>query len=505
MAIDQTDNSDPFAFGGWNGEPATVAASPIPAVFDFRVSERDLIEAVRRLDELSARHEQDQCIWDDVNGEIWRLIDAINTTPPQTMKDIAVKLRLLDSERGIVALARLSDGEEVISLRQVREFIDQITSDECAAGDEALFALIAEHRRIDKENGVLHAAAERLEHETLAVLAPGEVEYGFSINRAGKREPFLAKTEEEIDAGLAPGERAVLCQRLDELLGRKTELYRDRRDELVAELLDRKAAIARGLEAAGVDAAYELSYAGDDRIDANMVQILATFPTTLAGADALRDLTERTQYEGLDDHVVECYRALAKTAAAGSQGNGDCRIVDLFRQWMSAKSDRARTNDDDALEAHNDRMDKIENEIAEIAGGAVALAVKAFLYVRTDFLTWAPGAYIRCDEGEADGLIGSLLRDAAELVPDVAECASPVIHEDATLIDADMTIGWAKDVLARNADGWAHLKDGGTHWSEWRQEVNDKLSHAFGVIANTEARTERGAAIKARHATGGAA
>jgi hypothetical protein len=75
------------------------------------------------------------------------------------------------------------------------------------------------------------------------------------------------------------------------------------------------------------------------------------------------------------------------------------------------------------------------------------------------------------------------------------------------LIDAEMTVNWAMGALARDCDGghWGRLPNGRTRREEWRKEVGDKLSKALDRIANTEARTERGAAIKALTATGGAA
>jgi phage shock protein A len=198
-------------------------------------------------------------------------------------------------------------------------------TDECAASDETLFALIAEHRRLDIESGRLHADVERLEKETLSALPKAEVEYGFSIDPEGKRTTFVATTEEQIDASLAPRKQSEFRQRLDELLGREQVLYYDRRDELVAELSARKAAFDEQWEAAGVDAAFAKADECEDRVDANMDKILSIYPSTLAGADAVRALADKCQLEALRDHVVECYRMLA-----GGRRRGDEQVLSLF-------------------------------------------------------------------------------------------------------------------------------------------------------------------------------
>jgi hypothetical protein len=83
--------------------------------------------------------------------------------------------------------------------------------------------------------------------------------------------------------------------------------------------------------------------------------------------------------------------------------------------------------------------------LADVPGGdAVTLAVKTFLYLRVDFDIYAPGGYLRIEEDHPNFWAVKLLHTMAGLVPEIAELAAPIIHEDAELIDADMEIQWAR-------------------------------------------------------------
>ncbi len=190
------------------------------------------------------------------------------------------------------------------------------TADASAAGDAALFDLIAEYRRLDNEHGRMHAEAERLEEGVLSALPKAEVEYGVFISKGGERTPFIAKTEEEVRSGLAQRPLNEVEQRCMQVIGASCEYYFDRRDELIAELSARKAAIAQGLEDAGVDVAFARANECDERLSANLDKILSVYPATLAGADAVRDWAAECLTEEAADHVIECYRVLASRALA---------------------------------------------------------------------------------------------------------------------------------------------------------------------------------------------
>jgi hypothetical protein len=181
--------------------------------------------------------------------------------------------------------------------------------------------------------------------------------------------------------------------------------------------------------------------------------------------------------------------------ALGGRKEGDQFVLCLFRLWIEAARDFERAPEDQ-VEAADARWAEIEDEIVTTSGGAIALAVKGFVLLRRDFNgIYAPLPYLRSDpDCPPSALDISFLRDAAALVPEIAELASPIIHADTVLIDADIEVDWAKRVLADDEVQpiWAGR-------NKWRQWVNDKQSEALDRIANTEARTERGVEIKARN------
>jgi hypothetical protein len=75
-----------------------------------------------------------------------------------------------------------------------------------------------------------------------------------------------------------------------------------------------------------------------------------------------------------------------------------------------------------------------------------------------------------------------------------------VLHEDAALIDAQIVIGWARDRLAepanpRLAEVWGD--EWPEHQAERRRELETTLAAAMQRVANAEAKTARGRAVKA--------
>jgi hypothetical protein len=186
--------------------------------------------------------------------------------------------------------------------------------------------------------------------------------------------------------------------------------------------------------------------------------------------------------------------------ALGGRQDNDGEILALFREWLAQSriADEKEDGDpgwDEAL----DRRDEIEDQIVALRAGPIGLAVKAFLHYRIEAATWTPSlAGVRGDTlfepgcmgpGPGERLMVSILRDAAALVPEIGECAAAIIHEDAVLIDADMTVQWVALVL-RDQDG--------KKLPAWRADVDKRLRRALDRIASTPAKTPRGQAIKGR-------
>ena len=91
----------------------------------------------------------------------------------------------------------------------------------------------------------------------------------------------------------------------------------------------------------------------------------------------------------------------------------------------------------------------------------------------------------------------ALLRDAAAIVPEIRELAAPVLHEDAALIDAEIEIQWARIMLAEPINPRLVEIFGEEHEAENRRKNEAMLAAAMDRVANTEAKTARGRAIKA--------
>jgi hypothetical protein len=186
-------------------------------------------------------------------------------------------------------------------------------------------------------------------------------------------------------------------------------------------------------------------------------------------------------------------------AYAGRQENQDAEILALFHEWLDVCRTLDKTRDHEAnsgseeeerWNAACDRQCDIENAIFECRGGAIGLAIKTLLDAFRETSNWAPSAsqvLIDGDEDRAEEM-ASLLRDAAALVPEIAECAVAVVHEDAPLIAADIDLTWVDEV-------WI-----GRPMSEWSDLAISKQRKALDRIANTAAKTPRGEAIKMRWA-----
>jgi hypothetical protein len=186
-----------------------------------------------------------------------------------------------------------------------------------------------------------------------------------------------------------------------------------------------------------------------------------------------------------------------RLSPGGNANSGDTEILGLFKLWLaqSRAADKVDDDHENRWETILDHRDEIEGQILSIRGGAIGLAVKAYLYLRGQNADWAPSLADLRDSSVINGgpfhpsgpeaFTVSILRDAAMLVPEVGECSAAVIHDDAVLIDAEMGVGWCRNQLA------------GQHPAERRREIQRDLAELLDRVANTEAKTERGAAIKA--------
>jgi hypothetical protein len=213
--------------------------------------------------------------------------------------------------------------------------------------------------------------------------------------------------------------------------------------------------------------------------------------------------------------------------AFARQEEEDARVLALFDQYLEA----ARASDqyleavrvqhvqdeDEVFNALCRRMWDIDDEIIEIPGGPTALAIKSYFFLKHDCLhAWVGNAAtLRCPElfnGEShdfwiEAVVG-IIRDAARQVPALAELVAPIIHEDASLIDADIEITWCR---IRLADPPLKPRTGDPQWdqecldrhAESLQKVRETLAKTLARLAQTGAKTARGAAIKAKHAMGG--
>src|ERR1051325_3926343 len=199
-------------------------------------------------------------------------------------------------------------------------------------------------------------------------------------------------------------------------------------------------------------------------------------------------------------------------AFARADADGDARVLTLFRDWLDATTAMERhcfDEDQTEYDAAADRQTAIEEEIARISGGAVTLAIKIFLRERFEISGWAPEpGMIRWmplddteeERGWADDFTASILRDAAKLVPELAELCAPVIHEDAVLIDADIDVQWCRDRLLDLPQRYAYEatdEPAKARHAKNQAELRARLDRMLRRIDKTPAKTERGRAIKA--------
>ena len=220
----------------------------------------------------------------------------------------------------------------------------------------------------------------------------------------------------------------------------------------------------------------------------------------LAQFELLMELTEPTGWsDNRDRRLMEAIKAGLRKVLP----DADELVLSLFRQWIAVCGEvdalAPQAEETDAGRNVHQRWNEIEDEImASPPGGAVALAIKAYICIRQshDGGGWSSHtAMLRLNEDDRDNFDheAGVLRSAAALVPEIGELAASIVHEDAELIDADTEVAWVHELLTmKRPDDWPGEAEA--------KLIEAKLAKALDRIAQTEAKTERGEAIKARHA-----
>jgi hypothetical protein len=120
-------------------------------------------------------------------------------------------------------------------------------------------------------------------------------------------------------------------------------------------------------------------------------------------------------------------------------GDGDARVLALFREWIDASRATDRHDNDEDRTEHDaavHRCDKIEAEIIASTGGAVVGDIKLYFFLHHLWLMDEKGpdvALLRYDpdsndwDQQTEDFMLSLLRDAARRVPEIAELAAPIL------------------------------------------------------------------------------
>jgi len=244
-----------------------------------------------------------------------------------------------------------------------------------------------------------------------------------------------------------------------------------------------------------------LKAAGDeiwDRFVALDAWIAATPPSTLSEvAVKLRRLCDPDSgIETLRDRDVPCLQqvlsfveALCSADDLKGAGTPDAAALTLFQDWIDLchrRDEAYEAEEDDKAERLGEQRDDVEAKIASVRGSRAADAIKTFLLVMNKIVqVCGPGGQLRDASLIGDNMITNVLCDAAAVVPQLAELCAPIIHADARLIDADIEVGFLCELPTTNNE-------------RWRAERRSKLIAALDCIDATEAKTERGAAIKAR-------
>ena len=153
-----------------------------------------------------------------------------------------------------------------------------------SGADAELFALLAEEERLWSIVSRLQDEAQRREQ----AIAKGRVEIGRQIIR-GRVEPIYATTEEKLAEYFDRAPDSPQLAELNRVLDIQTDLYLDRRDELLSVIRTQGAARAEALRVAGVDELEARAEGYIERASVISEQIDDLRPKTIEGAIALLD------------------------------------------------------------------------------------------------------------------------------------------------------------------------------------------------------------------------
>jgi len=158
-------------------------------------------------------------------------------------------------------------------------------------GDEELFALIAERERQFAIGDEIEARAFALRRQIDEELPSAQCEVGRMVFKSGAW-PIIAKDEEHLNqllsdmtAVLLAIERVALKHDPGPFC--RLELHKGRRDDLIAELRSRKAALDDAYAAAGIAGLHEEAGGHHEAAGEMWDRIVAYTPLTLRGAAAL--------------------------------------------------------------------------------------------------------------------------------------------------------------------------------------------------------------------------
>src|SRR3954447_11229562 len=173
--------------------------------------------------------------------------------------------------------------------------------------DDELFALFAEYDRLMERRCELEAAAEAREW----ALPKVQVEIGKTIQRGKPDEPIFASTVEKIDAWFNSRPNEV-AEALKAVIGLEHVLYRDRREELVADLQAQEAAITERRQAEGIDKLETQAGEYSDRAEDVLAKAEAVRPVTIRGVIEMLNRSDEYGHGEMFDNAIAALQDIAE-------------------------------------------------------------------------------------------------------------------------------------------------------------------------------------------------
>ena len=175
-----------------------------------------------------------------------------------------------------------------------------------SGADAELFALLAEEERLWSIVSRLQDEAQLRER----AIPEGRVEIGRQIIR-GRVEPIYATTDERLAEVFDREPDSPQLAELNRIVDIQTDLYLDRRDELLSVIREQAAARAEALQAAGVDELEARAEGYTERASIISGKINGLRPKTIEGAIALLD----DGGVGREEQAIAGLREIAKREA----------------------------------------------------------------------------------------------------------------------------------------------------------------------------------------------